>query len=121
MFRTVQKKWNAWVRMVTITSASLAILFSAFAVSPEIDHRFLPSQYSVASAVDVNAANGGTTKSAQDTNCHTGHSCTLVILPADDIALLDIDAVPELARVATGHRSVAKDVPFHPPRILSQV
>jgi hypothetical protein len=121
MFRLMQRNWSVWVRMVTVTTASLAILFSAFAVSPEIDHRLLPPHYSVTSAVDVNAANGGSTKSTQDTNCHVGHSCALVILPADDIALLELDTMPERARVTAAPRSVAKDAPFHPPRTLSQV
>lgn len=121
MFRSMQKNWVAWMRVATVTAAIMAILVSAFAMSPEIDRRFLNAEPAVASAANVSAIDGGAAQSTQDRNCHIGHSCTLVILPTNDLALLRLDTAPELSR-GKGHLpSVVGDMPFHPPRVLSLV
>ncbi len=121
MFRSMQKNWIAWMRVATVTAAVVAILVSAFVMSPEIDHRLLDEQPAVASAANVSAIDGGAALSVQDINCHIGHSCTLVILPTNDLALLRLDTAPELFRVKGHPPSVVGDMPFHPPRVLSLV
>lgn len=121
MFRSMQKNWVIWIRAVAGAAAGLAILVSALAMSQEIDHRVLPTQPAVASAADVGLADGSHADPAADADCHVGHSSMLAIMPSNDMALTCLDSAPELPRATRYLPSVAGYLPFHPPRILSQV
>jgi hypothetical protein len=117
----MQRNWTVWMRAVIVTAAALTILVSALLTPPEIDHHFLPTQAAVASAYDIGAADDGPLQLATETNCHIGHSCTLVIMPDDQLALTRFNGAPELRRTRQYNPSRAGDTPFHPPRILSQI
>jgi len=114
------KNWAVWLRAVTVTAAVMAILVSALAISPEVDHHAPPTQSTVASGADTGVIGDGPTQPAPTTNCHSGNSCILAIMPGYELVLARFDGAPELLRV-TGYRpSGAANLPFHPPRILSQ-
>ena len=117
----MQRNWVIWMRAVTVTAAIMAILVSALPMSPEIDDHFLPAHPAATSGADVGAINDGVARPASHTICHIGHGCMLVILPANDLALMRFDSAPGLSRVTGYLPSVAGDIPFHTPRILLQV
>ena len=109
------------MRAVTIAVAILAILVSALAMSPDINQRVLFSHPAVASMSDTDVADHGSTLPAPDTKCHVGHSCTLVIMPSSEILLASFDSAPDFSPVTGYHSSISGYLPFHPPRILSQI
>lgn len=109
------------MRAVTMTVAVLAIFVSAFAVSPGIDHHFLSAQIDISFGADTGATDDGVTQSAPDTKCHIGHSCMHAVLPTNDLVLTRFDRAPEFSSIADYPPSVARDMPFHPPRTLSRV
>ena len=116
-------KQNLGIRMraATIAAAVMAILFSALTTLPEIDHQLLPTQSVVASVAESGAVDVGPAQPAPVSKCHVGHSCLLVIIPSNEIAIAHFDGVPEFARVTGYAPSGASYLPFHPPRLLSQV
>jgi hypothetical protein len=109
------------MRAVTIAAAVMAILFSALTTLPEIDHQILSSRPVVASVADSGAFDDGSVQPEPDAKCHVGHSCLLVIIPGNEIAIAHFDGVPEFPRVTGYAPSGAGELPFHPPRLLSQV
>ena len=109
------------MRTVTITVAVLAVVASAISMSPETDRRVLPAQPAVASVADVSMVDSGAAQPAPVARCHIGHDCMLVILPYDDLAVTRLASTPELARLTDFQHSGTGYLPFHPPRILSQV
>jgi hypothetical protein len=114
------KNWAVWLRAMTVTAAVMAILVSALAISPEVDHHALPTQSTVASAAEPGVIDDGSTQAAPATNCHSENSCIFAIIPRYPMGLTRFDAAPELLRV-TGYRpSGAAYLLFHPPRVLSQ-
>lgn len=123
MFRSMQGIWVVWTRAVTVSVAVLAILVSAFVISPEIDHSVLPTQAAVASAAAVGAIVDRAARPAPNTNCHIGHSVILAIMPSNELALarFGFDSAPEFPRVTGYQPSGTEYLPFHPPRFLSQV
>jgi len=121
MFRSLQKNWVIWMRLVTVTAAVMAILVSALAISPDVDHDVLPTQSTIVSLLDAGVADDGFAQPVADTNCHVGHSCSVAIMPGSELALTRFDSAPELPREPGHQPSGAGYVPFHPPRFLSQV
>ena len=120
MFGSMQRKLVVWMRAVTVTGAVLAILVSAFAMTPEIDHRLLLAQTAVSSGADAGVIDDRAVQPAPDTKCHVGHGCILVIMPGNELAFTNMDGAPEFCR-ATGYSPYAAgDMLFHPPRNLSQ-
>jgi len=119
MIRKMQKSWSGWMRVMTVTAAVLAIFVSAFALSPESDLRVLPAHSAAIFAAGANSH--GAAQPASDTDCHIGYSCTLVIFPGTDLSLTRFRNAPVALAVVNHPPSVAADLPFHPPRILSQV
>lgn len=119
MFRSMQQNWVAWMRVATVTAAVIAILASAFVASPEIDHLLLHEQSAIALTANASVIDGGSAQ--DDRNCHIGHSCTLVILPTNDLTFLRLGTARELSRVKGHPPSAVGDMPFHPPRVLSLV
>jgi len=117
----MQKNWVIWMRVVTITAAVMAILVSALGMSQEIDHHVLPTQSAIVSSLDAGVADDGLAQAAADTNCHVGHSCSVAIMPGNELALTRFDSAPELPREPGHQPSGAGNLPFHPPRFLSQV
>jgi len=111
------------MRAVTVAAAVMAILVSALAMSPGIDHRLLPAQAGVASPVNSGVVVvNGPAQSTPDASCHFGHSCTFLILPSNNLASMTrFDGAPEPLYTKQYQPSRAGDMPFHPPRLLSQV
>lgn len=121
MVRSLQRKLVVWMRAVTVTGAVLAILVSAFAMTPEIDHRLQLAQTAVSSGTDSDANDNHDVQPAPDTKCHVGHGCITVIMPGNQLAFTNTDGAPEFFRATDYPPFLAGDMPFHPPRILSQV
>jgi hypothetical protein len=121
MFRSVQRNWVIWMRTVTVTAAILAIVFSALSLSSELDHRFLPTQDSITLDTELSIANDGHAASEAETSCHAGYSCLFVILPSNDLALTRLHSALPLFHLASYLPSQAGNLPFQPPRTLSQV
>lgn len=117
----MQSNWTVWLRTLTFTSAVLAILVSALAMSPEFDRSILETQLAVALVADTGLAGDSPAQSAPNTKCHIGHSCIFVNIPGSDLALARLDGEPKLLRVARFKTSGAGYLLFHPPRFLSQV
>lgn len=116
----MQRNRIVWLRAVTVSAAVMAILLSALAMSPEFDHRVLPTQSAIASVADVGVADDGLARPAADAKWHIGHACLLAIMPGNELALTRFDSTPELPRVTGYKLSGARYPPFHPPRFLSQ-
>ena len=121
MFRSMQRNWVIWMRTVTVTAAILAILFSALAHSSELDHRVLPTQGDVTSDTVLGLGDDGHAVSTAETGCHAGHSCMFVILPSNNLALTRFHFALQLFHLASYLPSQAGNLPFQPPRTLSQV
>lgn len=117
----MQRNWAIWMRAVTVAAAVTAILASALAVSPKINHRDLTAQPAVASAAGGGVIVDRAAQPGSDRNCHSGHSCILVNLPTNDLALTRFDSAPEISRETDFLPSAAEKMRFHPPRILSHV
>ena len=117
----MQRNWAIWMRAVTVAAAVTAILASALAMPPEIDHRNLTAQPAVASTAGGGVIVDRAAQPGPDRNCHSGHSCILVNLPTNDLALTRFDSAPEISRETGFLSSAAENMLFHPPRILSQV
>ncbi len=108
------------MRVVTVTAAVIAILVSALAVSPEIDHHVLPSQLAVASVADAGVVDSNLAQSEPAINCHIGHSCTAAIMLPNETAFAHFYGAREFPRIE-GYQSSGAVYPlFHPPRDLSQ-
>ena len=121
MFRSMQKKLVVRMRAVTISAAIMAIFVSAFAMSPEINHRALSAQPAIASVTDTGVIDDGPGHVASESNCHLGHSCILVIMPGDEMALTRFEGAAELPQTTLYKSSRVEVMPFPPPRILSLV
>jgi hypothetical protein len=109
------------MRTVTVTAAVMAILVSAFSISLDIDHRLPSTRLGVISVADIGAINDLATQPAPDTKCLTGDNCRLMFLPTKCLALIRFDSESAFSHLAGYLPFLAPDVPFHPPRILSQV
>ncbi len=121
MFRSVQKNWELWMRAVTVTAAVVAILVSALAMSPEIDHHVPLTQPAITFVADTGTVDTPSVQLVPDTNCHGGLSCVLAIMPSDGLALTLFKSVQEFPRLMRDNPSRAGYLPFQPPRNLSQV
>ena len=121
MFEFMQSNQAVWMRAVTVAAAVMAILVSALAMSPEIDHRVLPTQSAVVSAMNTDVVDDGFAQPAADTNCHIGHSCAVAIMPRNETAFVGFDRAGALPCVADYKPAGATYPLFHPPRVLSQV
>jgi len=109
------------MQAVIVTAAVLSILVSAFAKLPEFDHRAQTAQLEVISVVNEGVADDDAGLRGSVRKCDIGHGCIFVILPSNELAVTGFDGAPEFPRL-TGHQpSKAGYLPFHPPRILSQV
>jgi len=121
MFRSVQKNWGVWMRAVTVTAAVVAIIVSALAMSPEIDHHVSLTQPSITFFADTGTVDTTSTQPVPDTNCHGGLGCVLAIMPSDGLALTRCKSAQEFPRLTHYDPSRTGYLPFQPPRILSQV
>lgn len=114
------KNQAVWMRVVTVTSAVIAILVSALAMSPEIDRRVLPSQLAVASVAGAAVVDSNLAQSEPAINCHIGHSCSVTIMLPNVSAFAHFYGAREFPRIE-GYQSSGAVFPlFHPPRDLSQ-
>ena len=121
MFRSVQKNWELWMRAVTVTAAAVAILVSALAMSPEIDHHVPLTQPAITFVAGTGTVDTPSVQLVPDTNCHGGLSCVLAIMPSDSLALTRFESAQEFSRLTHYDPSHTGYLPFQPPRILSQV
>jgi len=110
-----------WMRAVTVTAAIIAIFGAALVLFPAIDHHDMPNQ--TVSTSMAQADNSGDTiqPSEPDSNCQIVQSCAVAVMPGGDPVLTPPDAATERPRAAAYNPSGTRNMPFHPPRILSQV
>ena len=108
------------MRAVTFTAAVMAILVSALAMSPEIDHHVLPTQLAIASVADAGVVDSNLAQSEPAITCHIGHSCAGAIMLPNETAFVHFDGAREFPRAVGYQPSGAAYLLFHPPRDLSQ-
>ena len=67
MISSMQKNWVVFIRAGTVAAIVMAILFSALAMSPNIDHRDLPAQpsFALVAAAGVGVAFDGAVQPAE--------------------------------------------------------
>ncbi|OUS06255.1 hypothetical protein A9Q96_09725 [Rhodobacterales bacterium 52_120_T64] len=106
--------------MVVVTEAILTLLFPAFAMPPEIDHRITLSQTTFGLAASTGVADDRPTQSATDTKSHIAHTCLHVINTNIDLVLVGLANAPETPLREKYKLSGVEFIFFRPPRIFSQ-
>lgn len=121
MFNAMRRIWGVRMRAVIAAAAIMALLVSAFAVPPEIDHEAMQSRAAAVSVANVGSDDGGRIQLASSVECHAGLSCIPAIMPSDGQGLSHADTAPHPSH-NTEYRTLGVLYrPFQPPRILSQV
>ncbi|MAQ45019.1 MAG: hypothetical protein CL812_04040 [Confluentimicrobium sp.] len=121
MFNAMRRIWGVRMRAVIAAAAILALLVSAFAVPPEIDHEAMQSRAAAVSVANVGSDDGGRIQLASSVECHAGLSCIPAIMPSDGQGLAHADTAPHPSHNIEYHTLGVLYRPFQPPRILSQV
>lgn len=121
MFRTMQRLFGVWMRVVITAFAIMVIVVSAAMGAQEMDHRDQSVQIAVASIANTDLAVDNNNAAVPTATCHLGHSCVFVIMPSEDLALSRAIRVREFPRPEQYFPSGSRYPPFHPPRSLSQV
>jgi len=121
MFNAMRRIWGVRMRAVIAAAAIMALLVSAFAVPPEIDHEAMQSRAAAVSVANVGSDDGGRIQLASSVECHAGLSCIPAIMLSDGQGLSHADTAPHPSH-NTEYRTLGVLYrPFQPPRILSQV
>ena len=121
MVRPMQKKWTVWLRVIIVTVAIPALVLSALPTPPEPDQDYISTQSIATLPAGAGVVGDVLVQPVPDTNCDTGQTCLLVIIPSNDLALIRPGDSPNHPVVTHYKTSGAGNLPFHPPRILSQV
>ncbi len=120
MSKLLKSNLAVWMSAATVATVVAAIIVSALAMSPSVDHHVLSTHPAVVSAVGAGVANDGIAQPAADTNCHVGHVCVVAILPGNETAGARFDEPQIFPNLAGYHPSGAAYLLFHPPRFPSQ-
>jgi len=115
----MHKNLVGWMHAVVVTGAFLAILSTAFVVSPEIEHRVLTAQLTDTLAVDFGQSDSTAAQPESEEKCHVGHGCLVLIVPIHELAFIYTDRSAEFSLSPPILPTSARDIPFHPPRVLS--
>ena len=121
MVRPIQKKWTVWLRVIIVTVAIPALVLSALPTPPEPDQDYISTQSIATLPGDTGVVGDALAQPAPDTNCNPGQTCLLVIIPSSDLALTGLGDSQNHPVVTHYKTHGAGNLPFHPPRILSQV
>ncbi|GEM_PF-2418151 len=121
MINAMRRIWGVRMRAVTAAVVVLALLVSAFAAPPEIDHEVPHTQAATISITNVGSDDGGRVQIASSVECCAGLSCIPAIMPGDGQGLAHADTAPHPSHNFEYHTLGVLYRPFQPPRILSQV
>lgn len=109
------------MRVVLIAAAVIAILASVLPMASQPDHHIQIAQLAATSAVFPNIISDTPALATTGAHCHIGQSCMFLVLPINNLIIAEANSAPEFPHVTGYLPSAQVDMPFHPPRILSQV